>query len=61
MYKWKAFETKEDAKAFQKKHGGVLYDLDKDRRKQERGKFPDALAVIYNTSNNYKYSVEWNE
>ena len=60
MYFFQSFETKEDAKTFQKKNGGVLYDLDKERRKQERGKIPDALAVIHNVPNNYKYSVEWN-
>ena len=60
MYNWKAFETREDAKEFQKTNGGVLYDLDKERRKKARGKIPDALAVIYGADEKYKFSIEWN-
>lgn len=61
MYIYKSFETKADAIEFKSKNGkGVLYDLDKERKRKQCGKIPDSLAAIYDVPLKYKWSVEWN-
>ena len=61
-YMWRCFETKAEAKAYQKWRGGVLYSLEKEKKKLGTEKKPEALAVIMGAdTEKYKYSVEWNE
>ena len=41
MYQWKAFKTLEEAKQFKGENKrGVIYDLNKDRKRVERGRPP---------------------
>lgn len=62
MYMWKAFATKEDARAFTKEKGyGVIYDLNKERQKMRRGKTSSAVALYCGVNPELNYSVEWNE
>lgn len=60
MYMWKAFVTLKGATNFKKKHGGVLYDLNKERKKMEKGKHSSAVALYCGVNPKFNYAVEWN-
>jgi hypothetical protein len=60
MYKYQIFKTKEEALAFQKKHGGVYHNL-----KWEKQHHQYDSITFYECSeelrNEYPFSVEWNQ
>ena len=59
MTRFQGFETKEEAKAFQKKNGGVLCGKES-RIKQDREDWK--LAVNFGGMNEkYVWCVQWNE
>lgn len=65
MYNNKFFATKEEAKSFQKEHGGVLYSITP-KSKTKRA-FRDEMAVAFDARqecvdiNKTPYVVAWNE
>lgn len=60
MYQWKAFKTLEEAKQFKGKNKrGVIYDLNKDRKRVEHGRPPCSVAIICGVNPALNYSVEW--
>lgn len=60
MYQWKAFKTLEEAKQFKGENKrGVIYDLNKDRKRVERGLTPYSIATVCGVNSALNYSVEW--
>ncbi len=60
IFKWQMFKTAEEAKAFQKQHGGVFHDL----QKEEKRKKYDSITfyeVSEATRKENPYSIEWTE
>lgn len=60
IFKWQMFKTKEEAKAFQKKHGGVYHNLDWE---QQRG-LHDSITfyeVSEKMRKDFPFSIEWTE
>ena len=64
MTQFKGFATKEEAKAFQKKHGGVLcWDERTPKRKQLTSRGMDYYFVVHLgglDAEKYPYCVQWN-
>jgi len=66
-YNNKFFETKEEAKAFQKQHGGVFYAITPRSRTETKLNFQAEMAVAYDARGERvdpektPFCVAWNE
>ena len=57
IHKYKGFETKEEAKAFRKEHGGYL--CERDRKKDQIEFWGMCMSGL--DGDKYPYAVSWNE